>query len=138
MAALVQDAVDEQRRRPAHLSRVEAALDVATDPRVHGGALPVGVERGGVETEEGGVTAQVLLRERALTMEEQVAHLPEAPLPRRGLRPPPTRRGRADGSPSTGSGGRRSARCRPPRAARYAGSPRTRLASMDTRSRRTR
>jgi hypothetical protein len=82
---VVHHAVDEQRRRAAHLTRGDPALDVAANAVQHPGAGPIPIERFDVEPELAGVPHQVSVVERLLAPEEQLVHVPEAALQRRGL-----------------------------------------------------
>lgn len=82
----MQDAVDEQGGRSVDLTGGDRALDVTTHAGEHRAAGPVSVEQLDVERELGGIPPQVTFLERALAMEEQRVHGPEAPLERGGLR----------------------------------------------------
>jgi alkanesulfonate monooxygenase SsuD/methylene tetrahydromethanopterin reductase-like flavin-dependent oxidoreductase (luciferase family) len=82
----VHDTVDEQRRRAPDLSRGHRALDVARHTWQYGVARQVAVEPGDIELELERVSPQVLVLERRLAMQEQLRHLPESALQRRGLR----------------------------------------------------
>jgi hypothetical protein len=76
----VHDAVDEESRRAAHLTRRQTALDVSPNPPQDIRAGSILVEAGDVEPELGGIPPQVLVVERLLAMEEQLMHVPEPAL----------------------------------------------------------
>src|SRR5713101_1063485 len=77
VAAGVHDAVDEQGRCAANVTRRDATLDVAAYPLLDVGAAAIPVEAHDVQPELGGITLQVGVLERLLAMEEQLMHLPE-------------------------------------------------------------
>src|SRR5207248_11064476 len=80
VAALVEGAVDEERRRAANDSRGFAACDVASDASHDGVVCAIAIEACDVEIYLIRICAQVVVLERLLTVKEQFVHLPEAPL----------------------------------------------------------
>jgi deazaflavin-dependent oxidoreductase (nitroreductase family) len=76
----VHDTVDEQGRRALDLPRRNPALHVTADAFQDVGAGTGALECHGVEAELDGVTAQVVVLERLLTVVEQLVHVPEAAL----------------------------------------------------------
>ena len=77
--------MDEERRCPANLARIEAALDVSADAREDRLARPILVEALPIQAEITCVAAEVFVLERVLPMEEAFVHVPESILARRCL-----------------------------------------------------
>jgi hypothetical protein len=86
VAALVEDAVDEDRRCASHELRGIAARDVTHDPGADLVAGAVVIEAVEVQTELARIRAEVVVFESLLPVEEEAVHLPEATLLGRCLR----------------------------------------------------